>query len=433
MNTPFFSFFLLITLGFSIFSVVGTSSATWNTSDNTQFTITLSEDLVLLSGFNQNAGNNHSVMLNEWLEVLNHDRYQNMITASKHITDTKAIMERILPSTRLRLTNNDDLTEYGKTVTISDFIETITDTFYQGGAKTPSQPMISLAIATSGTEISLQTLQLSDTLHNEIEPFFDDSTSWSEPIQYVKNQVYFKPSLVNSLNILQSSSLYYPNVQLLTNNVSAQLDEFSSNLLEIKSPKLDSTEIILVVTSPPSPTPIDDGDRPSDDSPPLPASWAGSPDPLAAAQAAGYSLAGQTQQAVEEGLTWTIADPTFSGSVLGQDISFSDQKVFEQTSTLGMSSMIDQGKSLESYAESIGVKLPKTDAPAPILGMSSMIDQGKSLESYAESIGVKLPKTDAPAPILSMSSMIDQGKSLESYAESIGVKLPKTDAAPTLL
>jgi len=38
------------------------------------------------------------------------------------------------------------------------------------------------------------------------------------------------------------------------------------------------------------------------------------------------------------------------------------------------------------------VKLPKTDAPASILSMSSMIDQGISLESYAESIGVKLPK-----------------------------------------
>ena len=184
-STPFFSFFLLIKLGFSIFSVIGTSSATWNTSDNTQFGITLSEDLVLASGNSINAADNHSVTLSEWLEVVNHDRYQNMITASKHITDTKAIMERILPSTRLRLTNNDDLTEYGKTVSISDFIETITDTFYQGGAKTPSQPMISLAIATNGTEISLQTLQLSNTLHNEIEPFFDDSTPWSEPIQYV--------------------------------------------------------------------------------------------------------------------------------------------------------------------------------------------------------------------------------------------------------
>ena len=47
MNTPFFSFFLLITLGFSIFSVVGTPSATWNTPDNTQFAITLDEDLAL--------------------------------------------------------------------------------------------------------------------------------------------------------------------------------------------------------------------------------------------------------------------------------------------------------------------------------------------------------------------------------------------------
>ena len=64
----------------------------------------------------------------------------------------------------------------------------------------------------------------------------------------------------------------------------------------------------------------------------------------------------------------------------------------EQISILGMS-----------------LKLPKSDAPAPILSMSSMIDQGKSLESYAESIGVKLPKADA-ASILGMSSMIDQGK-----------------------
>ena len=71
------------------------------------------------------------------LELLNHDRYQNMLTASKHISDTKAIMERILPSARLRLTNNDDLTEYGNIATIPAFIETITDTFYQGGAKTP--------------------------------------------------------------------------------------------------------------------------------------------------------------------------------------------------------------------------------------------------------------------------------------------------------
>ena len=83
-STPFFSFFLLITLGFSIFSVIGNTSATWDTPDNTQFAITLNEDLIVSSGFSQNADNNHSIMLSERLEMLNHDRYQNMITASKH-------------------------------------------------------------------------------------------------------------------------------------------------------------------------------------------------------------------------------------------------------------------------------------------------------------------------------------------------------------
>ena len=92
MNTPFFSFFLLITLGFSIFTVIGTPGATWDTPDNTQFAITLSEDLALAGGFGQNADNNQSVMLNERLEMLSHDRYQNMLTASEHISDTKAII-----------------------------------------------------------------------------------------------------------------------------------------------------------------------------------------------------------------------------------------------------------------------------------------------------------------------------------------------------
>jgi len=155
MNTTFFSLFLVITLGFSIFSITGTASNAWDTTDNAQFTVTLSEGLELSSGFSQNAGNNHSVILNEQLEVLNHDRYQNMVTASKHISDSKAIMERVLPNARLRHTNSDEFTEHGYNTTISDFIETITDTFYQGGAKTPSMPAIPIAITTAGTEISL--------------------------------------------------------------------------------------------------------------------------------------------------------------------------------------------------------------------------------------------------------------------------------------
>ena len=166
-------------------------------------------------------------MLSEQLELLNHDRYQSMVTASKHISDTKAIMERVLPNTRLRLTDSDNLVGPGSNTSISGFIETITDTFYQGGAKTPSLPMIPIEITTTGTGVSLQTLQLMDTSQNGLESSFDNTgQSWSEPIQYSKNQYASKIFLVNSV------------------------EEFSSSLSEINLPKLDSTVIILVVTFP---------------------------------------------------------------------------------------------------------------------------------------------------------------------------------------
>ena len=135
MNTTLFSLFLLTTLGLSIFSAAGTPGSTWDTTNNTQFTINLTESLSLSGEYAQKAGNNHNIMLSEQLQLLNGDKYQNMATASKHISDTKAMMERILPNTRLRLTDGDNLTGSGSTTSISDFIETITDTFYQGGAK----------------------------------------------------------------------------------------------------------------------------------------------------------------------------------------------------------------------------------------------------------------------------------------------------------
>ena len=130
MNTILFSLFLLTTLGLSIFSASGITGNAWNTTDNTQFTVNLTESLALSGEYAQKIGNNYSIMLSEQLQLLNDDKYQNMATASKHISDTKAMMERILPTTRLRLTGGDNLIGSGSTTSISDFIETITDTFY---------------------------------------------------------------------------------------------------------------------------------------------------------------------------------------------------------------------------------------------------------------------------------------------------------------
>ena len=80
MNTTLFSFFLFITLGFSAFSASVNTGNIWDTPDNTQFAITLSEDLAVSIGFSQDG--NHAILINELLEVRDYDRYQDMITAS---------------------------------------------------------------------------------------------------------------------------------------------------------------------------------------------------------------------------------------------------------------------------------------------------------------------------------------------------------------
>ena len=88
-----------------------------------------------------------------------------------------------------------------------------------------------------------------------------------------------------------------------------------------------------------------------------------------------------TQRIVEwEGAEGTIIDPKFTASTLGKDISQADQKVFTDTQTLDMSSMLDQGKSLEDYAGTVSGNLPKADT-------TSMFGSGQTLEGYMESLG----------------------------------------------
>ena len=73
MNSKLFSLFLVTILGFSVFSVSGNG---WNTYQSTEFSINLSEDLTISSGFGQKIGNMHKVILDEQLVVSNHDKYQ---------------------------------------------------------------------------------------------------------------------------------------------------------------------------------------------------------------------------------------------------------------------------------------------------------------------------------------------------------------------
>ena len=134
MNSKTFSLFLVITLGFSVFSISGNG---WSTYENTEYSINLSEDLAISSEFGQKIGNTHKISLDEQLEVSNYDKYQKLVTATKQITERQAIMDRVLPNTRLRFAQDVDLLNPSNQITMPDFVEIITDTFYDGGAKTP--------------------------------------------------------------------------------------------------------------------------------------------------------------------------------------------------------------------------------------------------------------------------------------------------------
>ena len=233
LNSKLFSLFLVTILGFSAFSVSGNG---WNTYQSTEFSINLSEDLTISSGFGQKIGNMHKVVLDEQLVVSNHDKYQKLVTATKQMTERHAIMDRVAPNTRLRFVQDGDLLDNSNQVTMTEFIDIITDTFYDGGAKTPSAPSIPLAFAANVNSDALQLLQVNEMYGEELESVYSDTG----PPNIVSN---------NHNSFSQIFPGYTPNYSQIdsTHHHTTQLDEFSSN---ITLPELDFTETIIIVISP---------------------------------------------------------------------------------------------------------------------------------------------------------------------------------------
>ena len=233
MNSKLFSLFLVTILGFSAFSASGND---WTTYQSTEFSIKLSEDLKISSGFEQKIGNKHKVSLDEQLVVSNHDKYQKLVTATKQMTERHAIMDRVTPNTRLRFADDGDLLDKSNQVTMTDFIQIITDTFYDGGAKTPSAPSIPLAFAANVNSDSLQLLQVNEMYGGELESVYSDTgpPNTESNIHNSFSQIF----LGYTPNYSQSDKTYYQ---------TTQLDKFSSS---ITLPELDFTETIIVVISP---------------------------------------------------------------------------------------------------------------------------------------------------------------------------------------
>ena len=172
LNSKLFSLFLVTILGFSAFSIPSSGS---DIGQNTQFSINLAEDLTVSSGFGQKVGNSHNIALNEQLEISNHEKYQKLVSATKQLTDRNAIMDRILPNTRLRSIQDGDLADKTNEVTMTDFIDNITDAFYDGGAKSPSMPSIPWAFAANMNSDSLQLLQVNEMRGDDLESVYSDT------------------------------------------------------------------------------------------------------------------------------------------------------------------------------------------------------------------------------------------------------------------
>ena len=197
-------------------------------SQNAQFSINLAEDLTVSSGFGQKIGNSHNIALNEQLEISNHEKYQELVSATKQLTDRNAIMDRIVPNTRVRIVQDDDLINNTSQVTMTEFIEIITDTFYDGGAKTPSIPSIPLAFAANMNSDSIQLLQVNELYGEDLESTYSDTGPPGPILNYQKS--FSQISLDN-----------------IPNDYFIHTDSFTS---KITLTELDFTQAVLVVSAP---------------------------------------------------------------------------------------------------------------------------------------------------------------------------------------
>jgi len=144
-----------------------------------------------------------------WYCLVDLDEGQSAIVSAKYVSDSKAIMERILPNTRVSHVFANAIFDNSK-ITISDFIETISDTFYDGGAKTPSLPIIPLVFATNGSDLSVQLLQSVGSFTDSIESVFDDTgPQWSETYWPLQHSSYSQSQLFLTPNNFALGSLYY--------------------------------------------------------------------------------------------------------------------------------------------------------------------------------------------------------------------------------
>ena len=242
LKTKLFSIFLIFSLLSSAFSVSGTTIGGYEEEKSTIFAVGLSEDLTISGGFGQNFGKVNEVLLDETLIISNQDKYQNFAQAVSHIQSQKAMMERVLPASRLR-NHSEDLFGADSQVTITEFLEIITDSMYDGGAKTPSLPSIPLVFATTSDQELLQMVSMPVQTNEDSPPLFDDSGP---------------PQIMSKFNINNSFESSLANAITLPNHYETpyflekidSIEDFSLESILIPVNIFDTKETIIVISVP---------------------------------------------------------------------------------------------------------------------------------------------------------------------------------------
>ena len=168
--TLFFIFLILSPLG--VFSILD------NNFGNEGVEILIDEGIKI--GDHQSVRNGivNEIIINEELVIANFEKYSSQLSAVKTGQDKITIIERSAPFSRNRVYES-EFFEDSKVVSITEYLEVITDYFYEGYTKHPELPEIPLQVEKI-SEISIHEMILLEEKLNKDDNFIIVPTEWSQ-------------------------------------------------------------------------------------------------------------------------------------------------------------------------------------------------------------------------------------------------------------
>ena len=131
---------------FILLSPLGLFTDIQSISGNDSHTVSLNDGIVLGDNNSSKKGIVKSIMLSENLVMENYDKFTNYLDKTQNYQDRIMVSERSPSMSRNRIVYEESIVNEKKQVTISEYLETITDYFYEGHTDKPQLPQIPIQI-----------------------------------------------------------------------------------------------------------------------------------------------------------------------------------------------------------------------------------------------------------------------------------------------